>query len=146
MTQYDFSIFFWILTSSTSILWQKWNFKHLNRVIWHLYAGEKFNQNCKVWVLEVSSSKTENGTEIGTIWFCNFIQDLDYKYNNLVLYHHQLTDLLVSGQKFHPICQICVSVLLRFLSWKFNLENWKWDRELDKERKQFQNLRKFTKI
>ena len=39
-------------------------------------------------------------------------RDFDCQYLNLSSYYYQLTDLLVCGQKFHPICQICVSEIV----------------------------------
>ena len=91
-------------------LWRGWKLlkywlRNMQKNPYWLVAW-KISQNCKI--LEISSSKTENGTEILTMWFCDFICEFHSQYLNLVSYHHQLTDLLVSRPKFRPICQISV--------------------------------------
>ena len=76
-----------------------------------LVAGEKFSQNCKLSVLEISSSKTGNGTEIGTKWFYfyNFIRDFSQFYLgfipilHLVSYNHEI--LINYGWLRNLICE-----------------------------------------
>ena len=52
--------------------------------------------------------KLKMGQRFGQYSFIILFGIFDFQYPNLVLYHHQLTDLLVSWRKFHLICQICV--------------------------------------
>ena len=75
-----------------------------------LWASSDRNQTS--WKFHLQFQKLKMGHRFGQydfiILFGILTSRSEFQYINLVSSHHQLTDLLVSGQKFLLICQICV--------------------------------------
>ena len=75
--------------------------------------------------LEISSSKTENGTEIGTILFCSFIRDFDSQFGFIPSSINRLIGFWVKiSSNLSNLCSETFIVLkIQFLLWAFSEQN-----------------------